>query len=385
MVARLHGRAVTMRIPEGEYKFNEFLEYLAKNEMKVFGGGERKQWLKVYLVYARDEWEQLFMEFPRKKLGDLTRISMQARGLSKPVEFYVYEWSPGILVFLTSSRREEYEKTLQRFIRFNRGITEMWIPRYLLTNVRNYLLDKYQAVIYSFISRRGRMSKFPARLRANFDRRLSYTGDDGTKVLKEVLDFYGVMPTSISFRIASDKLQITSRGMLLFRSVNLRTVEILKEVLSMVTKSQLRVREVSSTLRRDTKAIQLGKLEIRTPVVVPGIIKLEEKKLDRQTIEHFFKQEEAIETPSEFEQVEELEGKEFSFIDTSIREGSFSFSATVVDDIKGSMFGLSGSADSMVLVPMHRTTFESFIRFYRLVTESLDEEARFDVLSPTLS
>jgi hypothetical protein len=374
-----------MRIPEGEYRFDTFLDYLAKNEMKVFGGGERKQWLKVYLVYAREGWEEMFQEFPRKKLGDLLRIVMQARALSKPVEFYVHELGPGILVFLTSSRREEYEKTLQKFIRLNRGITEMWIPRQLLTDVRNYLLDKYQAVIYGFISRRNRLSKVPAKLRPNFDRRLSYTGDDGTRLLKEVLDFYGVMPTSISFRVGTDKLQITNRGMLLFRSVNIRTVAVLKELLSIITARERKVREVSGTLRRDTKAIQLGELQIQTPVVVPGIIKLEEKKLDRNTVEHFFKQEDIVETEPELGLPEEASGREFSFIDTSIQEHSFSFSATVVDDLKGSMFGLSGSADRMILVPMHRTTFESFIRFYRLVNESLDEEAKFDVLSPTAS
>jgi hypothetical protein len=155
----------------------------------------------------------------------------------------------------------------------------------------------------------------------------------------------------------------------------------------MVTENQRRVREVSSSLRRDTKAIQLGKHEIQTPLVVPGVIKLQ-AKLDRSIVEHFFKQENLIdESRDEFgiEHVEEAYGTEFSFIDTSIREGSFSFSATVVDDIKGTVFGLSGSTDRMILVPMHRTTFESFIRFYKLVIESLDEEAKFDVLSPKTS
>lgn len=376
-----------MKIPEANYTFESFVRYLVDNERKVFGGGERKRWLKVYLVHAREDWEELFHGLTQTKLGDLRRISMQAKGLPGAVEFYVYEWSPGILVFLTSSRKEEYEKTLKRFIRFSRGITEMWIRPSLFLNVRNHLLDNYHAVVYNFISRRGPFSKTPARIRPGVDRRLSYSGDDGTEVLKEVLGFYGVLPDSISFLVENDKLQITSNGMLLFRSVNERTAQIMTELLRILTEPQRLVRKVSDSLRRGTRTITIGKAEIRTPVVVPGIIRFQTTKLDRNAIEQFFRQEirevsqesSPVEESPEF--VEELEAREFSFIDTSIREGSFSFSATAVDDLRGTMFGLCGTSDYMILVPMHRTTFESFLRFYRLVTESLDEEAKFDVLA----
>lgn len=293
-------------------------------------------------------------------------------------------WSPGILVFFTSSRREEYEKTLQRFVRHNRGITEMWIPRYLFNNVRNFLLDEHNAMVYGFISHRHRLSRVQAKIRPDIDRRLSYTGDDATRVLKEVLDQYGVIPNSISFKVGDDKIQLTSKGMLLFRSVNENTIEILKKLIGIITEKQRKVREVSGTLRRDTKTFQLGNQEIRTPVVVPGIIQLQERRLDRVIVERFFRQEN-LEMAREFESGEEYEASEFSFIDTRIREGSFSFTATVVDDLKGTMFGLSGSEDRMILVPMHRTAFESFVRFYKLVMENLDEEAKFDVLAPKVS
>jgi len=379
-----------MRIPENDYTFDTFVRYLLDNERKVFGGGERKRWLKVYLVHAMRRWEPLFHDLPQRKLGEFLRISMQAKGLARTVEFYVHEWSPGILVFFTSSRREEYEKTLKRFIRSNRGITEMRIRRSLFVTARNYLLDKHEAVVYSFISRRGPFSKARARLRPAFDRRLSYTGDDGKEVLKEVLDFYGVLPDSVNFRVGTDKLQITSGGLLLFRSVNERTVQIMTDLLKMLTEPQRIVREVSDSLERTTRTVRIGEVDIQIPVVVPGVITLQGPELDRNVIERFFRQEDSDSVkyslgpePTEIaEFAEEPEAREFSFIDTSIREGSFSFSATVVDDIKGTMFGVSGTSERMILVPMHRTIFESFVRFYELVVENLDEEARFDVLPP---
>ncbi|MGA3406000.1 MAG: hypothetical protein ABSD49_09750 [Candidatus Bathyarchaeia archaeon] len=372
-----------MKIPEGRYTFDSFVQYLVDNEGRVFGGGERKQWLKVYLVYAQREWDLLFRGFPQTNLGDVRKISMQTGTVAKPVEFYVYEWSPGFLLFFTSSRREDYEKTLRKFIRFNRGITEVWIPPDLLNKVRNRLLSEYQATVYSFISRRSRLSKTAANLRPEFDKRLSYTGEDATEVLKEVANFYGVVPKSISFRVGTDKLQITNSGMLLLYSVNQHSVQILMDFLRTVTEPQRKVREISGQLKRETKTMQIGDLEFRTPVVVPGVITLQSMKLDRYVVERFFGQDNMDAKESSFElEAEEFEPREFSFIDTSIKEGSFSFSALVVDDIKGTMFGLNGSTDQMVLVPMHRTIFESFVRFYKLVIESLDEEAKFDVFPP---
>jgi hypothetical protein len=373
-----------MKIPDDQYTINTFTQYLVDNERRVFGGGERKQWLKVYLVYARQQWDQLFREFPQTNLGALRKIAMPMGTPAKPIEFYVHEWSPGFLLFFTSSRREDYEKTLKKFIRRHRGITEVWIPPDLFGKVRSHLLSECQATIYSFISRGSPLSETAANVNPDFDRRLSYTGDDATEVLKEVMHTYGVIPKSISLKVQTDKLQITNNGMLLLYSVNERSIQILMELVRIVTDRQRKVREISGQLRRETRTMQTGGLEFRTPVVVPGIITLQSRRLDRYAVERFFGQLGMDKEGTSFElEQEELEPREFSFIDTSIKEGSFSFSAAVVDDVKGTMFGLTGSTDQMTLVPMHRTTFESFVRFYKLVIETLDEEAKFDVLPPT--
>ena len=369
-----------MRIPESQYSFDQFVEYLVENDKEVFGG-ERKQWLKIYLVYAKTDWKGLFSDLPQTQLGEILKICMHTKNLSKPVEFYVYEWGPGLLMFFTSSRKEDYEKTLSRFIRSRRGISEMWISPEVLTKLKDHLLKEYGARIYKFVSRTSYLSETPADLRPGVDRRLSYTGDDATSVIKEVLGSYRVLPESISFRVGNQKLQVTSIGMLRFLSVNELSAKILRDLIKLVDTPQSTILNVSSRIKKETETLRLGQTEISTSVIHPGVIRLPNQALNRDIIERFFKQEDIIPTKAvfDFDSVEKLG---FSFIDTSIREGSFSFSAIVVDDLKGTMFGITGIADHMILVPMQRTTFESFVRFYQLVLESLDKEASFNVLVP---
>jgi len=368
-----------MKVAKSQYTFDQFVNYLVENEQEVFGSGERKQWLKVYLIHAKEDWKPLFEKFHQTKLGEILKISIQTEDLKKPVDFYIYEWSPKFLMFFTSSRREEYEKTLSKFIKFNRGISEMWINPDIFLKVKNYLLDEYHANVYKFISRRSSLSEIYAELRPDVDKRLSYTGEDATTVIKEVQKSYGVVPDSISFRIGFQKIQITSSGMFRFLSVNELSINILRDILKVLTDPQKMIRTVADSICSKTKVVRIGETSVPTVDVVSGIIKLQNIKLNKYIVEKFFKQENVfIKRPREFWSSEEE--IEFSFINTSIMEGSFSFSATVVDDIKGTMFGIIGSTDQLTLIPMHRTTFESFLRFYRLIIESLDNDARFNVL-----
>jgi hypothetical protein len=58
-----------------------------------------------------------------------------------------------------------------------------------------------------------------------------------------------------------------------------------------------------------------------------------------------------------------------------VSKDATSFSATVVDDIKGTLFGVTGGNNEIILVPKHRTSFESFLSFYERIVESFDQSA----------
>lgn len=86
-----------------------------------------------------------------------------------------------------------------------------------------------------------------------------------------------------------------------------------------------------------------------------------------------------VDSMSETEDDTEL--PKFSFIATSISEKPLSYSATVVDEDKGTVFGISGNSNRLILIPRHKTAFESFINFYRLINETIDESSNLQLFN----
>lgn len=72
---------------------------------------------------------------------------------------------------------------------------------------------------------------------------------------------------------------------------------------------------------------------------------------------------------------------DFSFVDTSISEQPLIFTATVVDETKRTIFGISGNENELTIIPKHRVTFESFIGFYNFVIENFDQGAKMRLFS----
>jgi hypothetical protein len=101
----------------------------------------------------------------------------RAEGVS-PIDFYAYQWAPGLIMIFASSMQEMYERTLEKFFEEKTGISQAWIKPSVLEQLKDFLGMNYDAQIYSFIARRHRFWKFLAQLRPEEYRRISYTGDD---------------------------------------------------------------------------------------------------------------------------------------------------------------------------------------------------------------
>jgi len=366
-----------MKIPPGSYTIESFLEYLADNTDELFTREERK-WLKVYLIFVRRDWTKLFEEFAPTRLGDIYHIIVGAKG-SPGIDFYVYERAPGLLMFFTSSTEEDYEKTLKRFIESTRGITEMWIPPHRIEDAKGLVLSQYKGKIYRFIGRRTSITPTPARTRPEYGRRINYSGMDAGETLKEMQETYGIIPFSLDFAVGDDSFKITNDGLFVLRTINEHTLRIMVTVIDAMLGYQLEMQKLTQGIAATTEFHKIGESTVRIPEIVAAKIRLKAQKLNAVWVERFFGQRRDLlgeELPAQ-----DSEQPEFSFIDTTVVEGSLLYSATVIDEFKGTIFGLSGGEDEMLLVPKHRTTFESFVRFYRNIVEDIDKEAELSILS----
>jgi hypothetical protein len=379
-----------MKIPNNQYTLESFMEYIISNLDRVFGGRKERKTLKAYLLYVLRDWKTIFGELQSTTLGDIVRVTFEGilnKEMSdEPTEFYIYEWEPGLILMFTSSTKEEYEMTLKNFIIHTRGITQSWIRPSLLDEMRNYLIERYDARVYHFIARRQRYWKYPARVRPDYDRRINYSGEDANQTLKEVQDLYGMIPSSIDLRIQDWKMQINRNGLFIIRQINRKSVGILQELIKRIFDEQIRIRNTSEKFITHTKNIPAGAEEIKIPRIVAGKIVLPKTTLSQLMVDRMFHPSNSLEigeSEQEDEEIGEIE-KEFSFIDTYVREGPLVFAATVVDEDKGTVFGISGSEREVTIIPKHRTTFESFIRFYDLVALGFDYDANLTLFSEEL-
>lgn len=340
---------------------DDFCGYFIENRDSILSEYIRKE-LKAYLHLVNRPWESFFPDFTFDKRGDITTLMVTSpKSEKEAVDLYwAFEWNEDITLVFTLATKGDYENTLQRKIRKKRGITEAWIKPSICRKIQEFILERHPATqIGYFVAKRKERDLTPCEHRPQFSRRFSYTGDDGRYVLDEIQHLYGVLPTSISYEVKSDlKLKVYEEGLIILRTINKESFELLFKILEMISEEIHESSLVARQMDTDIKLVDLEGGQISVPEVLAGEIHLPTNKLDTGTVEDF---------------MEKADG--FSFLDVVNEEGSLAFSATVIDDDKGSVFGLSASEDTIRLVPRYRPTFETFLRFCRQVAETIDEDA----------
>jgi hypothetical protein len=373
-----------MNIEEREYSTDQFKGYLIQNTEEVFCDDNRKKWLKIYSLLVGDEpWKNnLFKDDELKKLGDIYKITPKLKTATKsefdmsedidsidiaPSDdddeevYFVEEYCPGLLLFYTSANDEHYRKTLGDRVKKTIGTTRMWLkPEHFQTLWKGIIKDT-GGYVYRFTSRRGLIDDTPSKIRPNYRRRFSYTGDDASQTIEEIEEMYGVTPESIYLQANENlKMHITNDG--LFSAQDAST-----EALNYFFKYLDLMKEEILTLRRITKSLRYN--------VIPGRENLQFASIDAGEI--------SLNNEINADQIGSLinEMNNFSFLDKSIQVGSLNFTSTVVDDLKGCVFDVCASERKISIVPKYRVTFESFIDFYRGIVESIDENAKLTLVT----
>ena len=354
------------------FSFESFLEQLSTNINNVFQESGQPNWLKIDLVTAKDNWQQLFQDYKMEPQGEVYYLQMSAN--NHPVEYYIYEIRDGLLMFFSLSKREEYNATLKPFIKQAHGMTNMWFPLKSFKSTIDFIISRYAADIYSFRAHRPLRSKYPSKIRENVSRSIRYSGGDADQSLSEFGEIYGVLPTTVDFKIQSAKIRITNNGFILIRNVSLNILRIVEEIIDQAIIEPSRLRNISKQVLYTSESKWH---EFTISKLMSGKI-IFNANLDTLPIIQLFRN---PDDDSVDETDEDTELPRFSFIATNISERPLSYSATVVDEDKGTVFGISGNSNHLILVPKHRTAFESFINFYRLINETIDESSNLHLFN----
>ncbi len=368
-----------MKLEQNVYTLDSFFDYLAGHPDEILSENEGR-WLKAYLLYVRRDWKPLFAQYGLQPWGSIWRFEIPRQGKEEePVDYFAYEWREGLLLCFTGSTKDAYEETLERFIDDNLGVTQGWIPPPVFETLRNHILQK-GGTMYRFISRRSRFSEVEAKIgRQEYNRRFSYSGEDAEQVSRETQAMYGTLPVSMDFRVGGNKIQLNKSGMFLVRDMNSDTLELLRTLVDMTAKEIIMVKQTTEKWRVSSREIGESGHQITVPTLTAGKITTPHGQFDIKKVKMLFG--EGKNEPDVGKVDEESDEFPFSFIDTYVSDDATSFSATVVDDEKGTIFGISANNGELMIIPKYRTTFETFVRFYESIVEEFDASASLATLS----
>jgi len=351
-----------MELEEREYSLNDFCRYLVAHSEELLEDRARNE-VKSYLFFVDKPWEDFFDEFESHSYGDLTTVKVPSRDseIRDYETYYKFDFGEGIALVFTVANKGDYESTLQKTVRRERGIAEVWIRPSITRKIRDFILDMHpETRIDYFVAKRGEKDIAPAKLRPRFKRRFSYTGDDGRHVLEEIEHLYGALPTSVSYEVSpSLKFKVYEDGLIILCTMNDQTFDLVSEILGMTVREVQMSRLVATRMKNEVDLLELEGGHVKIPSVLAGELHLtEHRKLDKGIALDF---------------VENVKG--YSLLDIHAEQGSLIFSATVIDNAKGSVFGISASEDTIQLIPRYKSTFETFLGFRRQVAELIDEDA----------
>ena len=362
-----------MKVEMRDFTKEEFHKYLIDNFSSIFeeetrDAATRVKWMKIYcLLVSREGWQsRVFHPDEITMMGEVIRFApkegedQDGQRTDEPEEYYIVEYKPGLLLMFTSASNETYHKDLGRRIRRSRGITPMWMHPEVFDNFWHSILTDTDGIVYYFAARRDPGDEAYCKVRPHIKRRLNYTGDDTKLAMEELRELYGVTPEVVYVEAENNlKLHISNNGLFSAQRATEDVLALFYRHLDQISKSVLQLREIASDIRMDF----ISENNLRFPSIEAGVITLSAPLFDEAAAERMRSS---------------IEG--FSFIDVHTEIGSISLTATVVDDNKRCVFSVNATEDRIVVVPKFRTTFESFISFYRGVVETVDAGANFDLL-----
>lgn len=273
------------------------------------------------------------------------------------LHFHDGEGEGGVVLLYTNQRKtKEIEHTVKDLFENEHGLYYLHVGPRLFQIVREEVLQREDyAEIDEFVADRSKDSDRPSRIRPDFERTISYYGDDGWETLREMEENYGVRPRYLQFNIPNDaSFKITRDGVFSLSSGNLDTMFHYVE----------KCIQESLGIKRAFDGSNFRMVEntenLRIPTAEPAVI-------DLNTPLHY----------SELPKIKaRMDDEGYFIVDSFGQEGSLHFSSKVYDKQKENTFRLKATDDAIRVFPQEEDgDLGSFLRFHEFVQNHIDPEA----------
>ncbi|MBU7016136.1 MAG: hypothetical protein HXS44_01405 [Theionarchaea archaeon] len=364
-----------MEVPKKDYTLLSFKEEIIRNYEKYLSATaleERKKKLKILCLLSEGRiWEEIFGQYGKSEsYGDLIKYSFSyedEENKRKRAIYYIYfDEKSSLLYIFTDVPMDIFNQTLGFYIQRYRGIYYLWIHPVHFNQIKNTILERYpNGKITKFIAKRIHYDSIECEIRPEIGRSMMYWGEDGRESLKEMQFYYGVLPTQIVFAVEIDirtemKFQITNESIFTLITSSGEALELFFEIIGEIIPQILEIKKLMSELKFEYKEMRTDEGIIQFPSFESAQILLT-KEMTLEDVNNL---------------INGLARQGISIVNELIDVGSINFSATVVDDYKKAIFGISANEDQITLIPKYQTTFDSFMKFFRFITENLDQHAQ---------
>ncbi|MFC6838419.1 hypothetical protein [Halomarina ordinaria] len=357
-----------MHVPQEVYDLEGFCQALLDiDESHLFEGQHLHQIKTYFYLTEHDDWKASFgQSYQEEDYGEITKLTREfttRSGEAGRAVFYAAYYEDDLLIIFTSATEDAIDQTLENSVNASKELAEMPIVPRDFQKMNEMVLSKYEEVDITEFKSKRIPDLADAEIRPEYDRTMEYKGRDGRQTLKEFRQYYGVVPVRIQYEHEDIALRIDTNGKFTLIRLNNATFTLLFELIEEVLDHVLDIQEVSQEIRFRTEKRRSGDLELEVPTVTAGQIEFQ-KSFNRLMAEEFVQNAgNRSDTP-------------FTFTDVSMEAGSLDFTATVTDEQRSAFFNISATEDAMRIVPKHNCAFPSLIRFYQLLTETIDESAQ---------
>lgn len=273
------------------------------------------------------------------------------------VHLYLYEYSEtGTPIIFTLNSAEDIRRKAKPEIIGNNGIYYLWIPPSQMDAISDEILDFEGSRLTRFIGEKfGKEARSERERRPDYERREEYSGDDAAQTLEEAKLEYGITPTKLEFELPTKAdFTIGNEGEFVMTNGDARFF--FEEILL-----NMGISKVADM----NDHIQSSKLDV---VEVEGV-----EVFDKESLEI------RLNNPLDYEDADDfltnLKEQSFYPYNTSASEGSLLLTSRVIDEENGGMISITTDGEQLSVMPKHGSSFDSVMRFFRVIVENFDSEA----------
>jgi len=363
-----------MKIPYREYTFESFVDQLLAQELPPFTRLKIACFLTDFSAWDQEKFfslEKLLTSYGIRieKLGQIRRLLStyieKETGNEKLATFYAYlNPESKLLLCFTLERKWVIAQTIGQIAQTASGFYYFFIGPKTFELLKKKILEEhpFAKCVYFTAKYRPEFAR-KSEVRPETKKTIMYHGEDGLKALEELGSYYGVRPRVMHFRIPDiGTYEVKNDGCFTLWSTEdtgIRPKKLLLNLIDIAVKDVLISRRIIETSNFQLIPIKTERKTFEIPKLTPWIINFS------QDLE--FADSEAL--------LRVLAGTGYTVFNYTQVEGSLRLSGMVIDHNKNNIFTIDMGSREMIIAPRGKVSFDSFLRFYRVITENFDPEA----------